>query len=372
MIWNPADYYELRKVSVEAEWKKQGIWDDDWPHGEMRLWTHEQPLDHDTDSEREDLFGLPPRPRPKSATKLLQNANARLERRREKDRCREASRPFHQFKYQVDKEREYIRVRIAGRKHSAVSDLDELVYHTVRNRWIDGDLWFTEWDPLPGMQWMHEMLHEEVADDTTTALDKHDLSQYILQPSSPGECEDGQSSYQSGQSYLTHIYTPPNPSTREQFSPAQSFAETDSCSPIAHHGPHQYFGSSAFGPTQVPAAASSHVPVHYHEDFRPYGIFAPIRAQSLAERNSDDHINEPRDGQQANRVETYPTEQLQPSRCLKRGRQARASKAPSIVPQTSKGHLARSIVVSKSRLSKNKNNSPTGPAVGTFHHDNLT
>lgn len=196
---NSVDFRELGRKSVEADWRAQGIWIEGWTGNvnAMIAWKHQLPLDLNTDTESESepegqpqrsLFGLPsPRKKPHkelSAAKLLQKFHARLERERQQERDREASKPLRQFKHQVDKERKYIQEQIAHGKRRQVGDIDDLVYHTVRNWWIDQRIWFSKWQPLPGIQWMNEMPPEDVADEDAFTTLKHDVPDDAL-PESP-------------------------------------------------------------------------------------------------------------------------------------------------------------------------------------------
>lgn len=193
----PVDFHELGRQSVEADWREQGIWIENWTGNvnAMVAWKHQLPLDSDTESEseceeqpRSSLFGLPSPPRKPhkkpNATELLQKLPARLERRRQKECDGEASKPLYQFKHQVDKEREYIQEQVAHGKRREVGDIDEMAYHTVRNWWIDQRIWFSKWQPLPGMQWMNEMPSEDVADEDAFTITKYDLPDATL-PESP-------------------------------------------------------------------------------------------------------------------------------------------------------------------------------------------
>lgn len=193
----PVDFHELGRKSVEADWREQGIWIEDWTGhvNAMVAWKHQLPLDSDTQSEseyeeqpRSSLFGLsspPKKPHKKpKITKLLQKLPERLERRRQKECDREASKPLYQFEHQVDKERKYIQEQIARGKRREVGDIDELAYHTVRNWWIDQRIWFSKWQPLPGMQWMNEMPSKDVADEDAFTTVEHDLPDTAL-PESP-------------------------------------------------------------------------------------------------------------------------------------------------------------------------------------------
>ncbi|KAH0566128.1 hypothetical protein GP486_000489 [Trichoglossum hirsutum] len=109
--------------TVKRRWVEQGIWKNKWDetaagrYMNIGRWKHEEPpeleSESETDTEAESpplsssIFGVPqkqPRPkprRPKSDDEKRQIAERRAVRERE----REASRPYHQFIYEVLKGR---------------------------------------------------------------------------------------------------------------------------------------------------------------------------------------------------------------------------------------------------------------------------
>ena len=78
-----------------------------------------------------------------------------------REREREASRPFHQFIYQVSKERERIQSESGPIPlHSA--DINTKAYENVKTTWMKRSIWNTRWGVLPGMSWKHEQSIEDM------------------------------------------------------------------------------------------------------------------------------------------------------------------------------------------------------------------
>jgi len=88
------------------------------------------------------------------------------EQRATREREREASRPFHQFFYQVLKESERIKDELgSGEAVAAPIDVNTRAYENIKNTWIKRKIWNSKWGILPGMSWRHEdPLEEELAD----------------------------------------------------------------------------------------------------------------------------------------------------------------------------------------------------------------
>lgn len=105
----------------------------------------------------------PPKPRrPKSDNEKQRIAERRAVRERE----REASRPYHQFVYQISKERERIQDESANGEGTDAADINTRAYENVKNTWTKRGIWNGRWGILPGMSWKHEgPLEEEAADD---------------------------------------------------------------------------------------------------------------------------------------------------------------------------------------------------------------
>lgn len=207
-----ASLASLADSHVMERWSEQGIWKYSWGD-KMRSdanpggWKHEEPLEPEpksvTDPEAEVNASIVfPRPteaereprRPKSGEEVAKQQSIR-------EREREASRPFHQFVYQMSKEREWIqdvikcpksllpsdintqtvvRALERGGWPSAVQanipdppDINAIAYEMVKNTWIKRKIWNTKWGVMPGMSWKHEhpfekMLSEGIADDAAS------------------------------------------------------------------------------------------------------------------------------------------------------------------------------------------------------------
>ncbi|KAF4632618.1 hypothetical protein G7Y89_g5509 [Cudoniella acicularis] len=175
--------------TVKKRWVEQGIWKDEWDEmaaGRYRnigRWKHEELLElgseSETDTETESpppsfsIFGMPqkppqPKPRqPKPRRPTSDDEKRRIaERRVVQKREREASRPYHQFIYQISKERELIQDESANWGGADAADINTRAYENVKNTWTKRGIWNGRWGMLPGMLWKHEEpLEEEAADD---------------------------------------------------------------------------------------------------------------------------------------------------------------------------------------------------------------
>ncbi|KAL8869263.1 MAG: hypothetical protein Q9174_004400 [Haloplaca sp. 1 TL-2023] len=156
-----ADY--TREV-VKKRWQEQGIWDDRWLHRAGDHWKHEDaPFTPSTTASEDDsepargLFGSSIA-RPKRRKKVHLAAEQRVQRERD----RQASRPIHQFLWQIHKERDRPHKPALG--DAALSDaagntcldINSRVYEKVKSVWIDRGIWDSQWGLLPGMSWKHE------------------------------------------------------------------------------------------------------------------------------------------------------------------------------------------------------------------------
>ncbi|KAH6983679.1 hypothetical protein BKA56DRAFT_350871 [Ilyonectria sp. MPI-CAGE-AT-0026] len=83
----------------------------------------------------------------------------------------EASRPYHQFLYQITKERDWIKDETDYKAPGSVIDLDAMAYQGVKNNWIKDGIWNPKWDELPGRTWIHEESEEEVVVEAPAASD---------------------------------------------------------------------------------------------------------------------------------------------------------------------------------------------------------
>jgi len=164
--------------TVKKRWIEQGIWNNKWNEMADGRWKHEEPLElesrSETDTDAESpprplsIFGIPqkqqqPKPRqPKSDVEKRRIAEQRVVRERE----REASCPYHQFVYQISKERARIQEESADGEGADAADINTMAYENAKNIWTKRGIWNGRWGILPGMSWKHEEpLAEEAADD---------------------------------------------------------------------------------------------------------------------------------------------------------------------------------------------------------------
>jgi hypothetical protein len=105
-------------------------------------------------------------PQPKPRPAKSDNEKRWIEERRAvRERQREASRPYHQFVYQISKERERIQEESENGKGADAADINTRAYENVKNTWTKRGIWNGRWGILPGMSWKHEEPLEEVAAD---------------------------------------------------------------------------------------------------------------------------------------------------------------------------------------------------------------
>ncbi|KAI1084148.1 hypothetical protein F5B20DRAFT_576293 [Whalleya microplaca] len=110
----------LAEENVKKCWVEQDIWNDKWEsEAHMVRWKHEQLLEVESESSSESeegedsppLIAFPKKEaqRESSPEKTDEEVRRIKERRAARVRKREASRPFHQFMYQMLKEGERLR-----------------------------------------------------------------------------------------------------------------------------------------------------------------------------------------------------------------------------------------------------------------------
>lgn len=112
-------------------------------------------------------------PKPHQFAKYIQGPDGPVKlgsSRRPTVRDPEASRPCHQFAYQVRKEREWIKDEMSYKSPGAVLDLDSLAYQSVKDSWQKDGVWNPKWVDLPGTKWLYEELQEEEATEDPTTL----------------------------------------------------------------------------------------------------------------------------------------------------------------------------------------------------------
>ncbi|KIX91997.1 uncharacterized protein Z520_12268, partial [Fonsecaea multimorphosa CBS 102226] len=146
---------------VKKQWVEQGIWRDEWTETALvpEKWKHEEPLqieiESDWDTDSGSSLNLPPGTR----RRIWKSKEARQQiaaRRAVLEREREASRPYHQFVYQMSKERERIHRKEMGRGDDFSEDINSEAYKIVRQKWYTRMIWNEEWTTMPGMFWKHE------------------------------------------------------------------------------------------------------------------------------------------------------------------------------------------------------------------------
>lgn len=178
------NYLSFAEEKVKKRWIDQGIWRKKWTHSwngrPEGPWRHEEPLELESESEmpseansRPSLFRDPKKEeRVKPKQPEVNSERSVAERLAAREREREASRPFHQFVYQVSIERE--RIQLELRANDAIvpesADINSRAYERVKAAWVKRGIWNRNWGVLPGMSWKHEqpleeMLREEMGDD---------------------------------------------------------------------------------------------------------------------------------------------------------------------------------------------------------------
>ncbi|KAI4185039.1 MAG: hypothetical protein LQ346_005999 [Caloplaca aetnensis] len=160
---------------VKKRWQEQGIWSDEWNSepGYFRVgrkWKHEEPgpsSDVQAESEAAQLLiGSSMVPKTGEIQHLTREEQGKVEH------DREASRPIHQFYWQLSKERDRIHGEVTVGQAAASADLDinTKAYENVKKIWRERSIWDIEWGLLPGMTWKHERpLERTICTDSVTA-----------------------------------------------------------------------------------------------------------------------------------------------------------------------------------------------------------
>ncbi|KAI1372777.1 hypothetical protein F4677DRAFT_449034 [Hypoxylon crocopeplum] len=163
----------IAKENVKARWVAQGIWNDNWDNMAAGVWKHQEPPSPEP---------LKPKPSPTEDTvnevfwtedSLKRSRNRNRNHKRAKvvrDPEREASRPLHQFLYQVAREEERLNDELETRNllvaqyaldadddfTGGLQKIGTRAYERVKNKWIKWGIWDNGWGVLPGMTWKHE------------------------------------------------------------------------------------------------------------------------------------------------------------------------------------------------------------------------
>lgn len=158
---------------VKKRWQEQGIWSNTWSSMALGLWKHEKPLHTPSASASDD--DVEPRRGLRGApqTKRRKKVQLTVGQRAQMERHRQASRPIHQFLWQLHKERD----RIHGEPtdgdaaNSLSLDINTTAYNNIKNIWVTRGIWDIEWGILPGMSWKHERPLQWLAGADTFAND---------------------------------------------------------------------------------------------------------------------------------------------------------------------------------------------------------
>ncbi|KAJ5751399.1 uncharacterized protein N7511_008364 [Penicillium nucicola] len=158
--------HNLARDTVKKNWIKQGIWNEPWKNMPETRWMHEESRDMSSASETDSSTALKlnlfsPLEKAESWSNQPYNGSIiqqRVERRARQKHKNEASRPFHQFIYQISKEREQLQ---NGSPDDTVLvssplDINTNAYNNVKRTWVKRGIWNEKWGILPGMLWKHE------------------------------------------------------------------------------------------------------------------------------------------------------------------------------------------------------------------------
>ncbi|KAL8993941.1 MAG: hypothetical protein Q9188_007202 [Gyalolechia gomerana] len=149
-VRGPFDFNEVATATVIKRWTEQGIWNNKWDPQDLTsaYWKHEEPEELGSGSDSDSpspppIFGEK-QERIKDNGRIRRSGEQTAQERTE----REASRPCHQFNYQVLKEQERI--------NTVTEAVPTKAYDNVKQRWINRGIWDDRWPRLPGMSWKHE------------------------------------------------------------------------------------------------------------------------------------------------------------------------------------------------------------------------
>ncbi|KAI9855801.1 MAG: hypothetical protein M1813_009610 [Trichoglossum hirsutum] len=199
-----SDPRTIAREKVKKLWVEQGIWNNKWDQFAYGRWKHEEPLELESESETGSEAGLSPpifsfsqKPQPKPRQPKSGDEKRRIaERRALREREREASRPYHQFVYQISKERERIQEESENGEGADAADINTRAYENVKNTWTKREIWNGRWGILPGMSWKHEEPLEEEAVDGPAPI-----------PANPRV----NGSHDTGEAPAIHIFGSPSP-----------------------------------------------------------------------------------------------------------------------------------------------------------------
>ncbi|KAI4862366.1 hypothetical protein F4820DRAFT_463678 [Hypoxylon rubiginosum] len=159
----------VARANVKARWVEQGIWNDKWNTMADGCWKHEIDDLPEPETEGSTAGGkkISKRKKKKSVAQATRPPT-------KEERERQASRPFHQFIYQVSLAREEILRDLKIKEDSIYvpEDINTRAYDTVKDTWTEWGIWDTKWSTLPGMSFKHERPLSEFLDDDLIAYEK--------------------------------------------------------------------------------------------------------------------------------------------------------------------------------------------------------
>ncbi|KAI1254204.1 hypothetical protein MGN70_004600 [Eutypa lata] len=190
------EFMKKAQQAVRDQWIQQGIWNQSWDEdfrGELwpsSKWKHQQSQVRGRGRGRGrggyTPSGEPSRKKPRS--NAAEEATSRVEeseptakpqspeqQRSTADCNREASRPINMFLWQVNKEAERLLAALPEGDEALwnrSANIYSKAYETVKQSWIERELWTPEWDPLPGRTWKHEHPVVETFPEVATAQDQ--------------------------------------------------------------------------------------------------------------------------------------------------------------------------------------------------------
>lgn len=173
------NFIDMASKIVRERWVQQGIWNDKWSETASGRWKHEEPLRPEPEPERESssfsFFQEKQIAKPPDSDEEKRRI---VERQATRVRQREASRPFHQFIYQVSEERERILEESRGGEATNATTtppgINTKAYENVKDVWVKRKIWNEKWGILPGLSWKHEEPLEEDAADTHAPIEANE------------------------------------------------------------------------------------------------------------------------------------------------------------------------------------------------------
>lgn len=106
-------------------------------------------------------------------------------------KAREASRPFHQFNYELLRERDRLLRDSNIDPEFAPPDINTQAYHRVKDEWIERGVWNERWGDLPGNCWLHEKEVDSDSEDEDVKSEVGTLAQWSPRPTINDEKDEG-------------------------------------------------------------------------------------------------------------------------------------------------------------------------------------